>query len=369
MIKSNLSGKPVFTKGADDDFFIQLNREVRSSILQQGNIQRKIIFKAIVLLILYFISYSCILIFGNQTFSLFLFYVLTGLLMIMVFLNGFHDAAHGAVFRSKKHNEWYAHVLELFGGNSYIWKKRHLLLHHPYPNMQHWDIDIKQSDMVRIFPESPKFDFHKYQHIYMWFLYLCYSLNWIFIRDFKDFFGIKDNYLKRVTEIPTIEYYKLFAAKLFNLTMMLFIPMLVLDQPWYTMLGAFLTMHILSSGFGVTALLSTHVDEDAVFPLPPENGVIESSWALYQIKETKDFCPDSSMANFLFGGFNHHVAHHLFPHIAHTYYPFITPLIKKYAKEYDIAYQSHSLGEALVSHYKLLKKSGSAKNFFKVGEI
>ncbi|WP_211166265.1 fatty acid desaturase family protein [Mucilaginibacter robiniae] len=53
--------------------------------------------------------------------------------MIMVFLNGFHDAAHGADFRNHKHNDWYTYTLELFGSNSYIWKKRYLLLHHLIP--------------------------------------------------------------------------------------------------------------------------------------------------------------------------------------------------------------------------------------------
>src|SRR3546814_18536047 len=111
-----------------------------------------------------------------------------------------------------KHNQRFMYVLELFGSNSWLWAKRHNALHHPYPNIQHWDTDIKQSDVVRIFPDSEYLSQHRYQHIYMFMLYPLYTLNWLFIRDFKDFFGTKDNYVKSILKIPRVEYYRFFAA-------------------------------------------------------------------------------------------------------------------------------------------------------------
>jgi linoleoyl-CoA desaturase len=203
----------------------------------------------------------------------------------------------------------------------------------------------------------------------MWFLYFFYTLNWLFVRDFKDFYGKRDNYLKRVTEIPQIEYFKLFAAKTLNLFLMLGLPILVLGQPWYMIAAAFLVMHFSASAFGVTALLSTHADEDADFPLLGDDGQINSTWAEYQVAATKDFCTGSRLANILFGGFNHHVAHHLFPTVAHTYYPRITPLIREIAEEYDLDYRSYPLHEAIYSHFMLLKKNGASENLFASAEI
>ncbi|WDF53743.1 fatty acid desaturase family protein [Mucilaginibacter sp. KACC 22063] len=361
--------KPSFKKAGSDDFYKELHREVQLRVLGNKKVQNQIVFKSIFFMALYFVFYSCILMFGNQTPLLFVYYTLTGITMILVFLNAFHDAAHGAIFKKRSHNELLTNVLELFGSNSYIWKKRHIVLHHPYPNMQHWDIDVKQSDIVRIFPESKWYNFHRYQHYYMWFLYFFYTLNWLLVRDFKDFFGVKDNYLKRVVNIPKIEYVKLFAAKIFNLFFMIGIPMMVLDQPWYKVLAAFLVMHFLASAFGVTALLSTHADEDAVFPKPPEDGQIDMTWAMYQIRETKDFSTESRIANILFGGFNHHVAHHLFPTVAHVYYPAITPIIREFAQKYQLEYRSYPLHEAIYSHFMLLKKNGGAENLFATGEL
>lgn len=206
---------PIFKRASKDDFFKKMIKEVQEKVLANKNIQRKNIAKALFFLFLFVAFYSCILLFGNNTNLLFLFYFLMGFSMIVVFVNSFHDAAHGAVFFNKKQNRIYCYVLELFGSNSEIWIQRHTLLHHPFPNVQNWDCDIKQSDLVRLFPNSKWYHFHRYQHIYMWFLYPFYTLIWLFSRDFKDFFGTKDNYLKRIYKIPTIEYVKLFVSKAF----------------------------------------------------------------------------------------------------------------------------------------------------------
>jgi linoleoyl-CoA desaturase len=125
----------------------------------------------------------------------------------------------------------------------------------------------------------------------------------------------------------------------------------------------------MASAFGVLALLSTHIDEDAIFTMPPEDGQINATWAMYQIITTKDFSTGSRLANILFGGFNHHVAHHLFPSVAHTYYPSITPIIKKYAQKYNLPYRSYPLYLAIRSHFLLLKKNGSTENLFVAGDL
>lgn len=361
--------KPIYRKADSDDFFKKLQKEVHDTVLNDPSIQQMNVLKSIALLILYFVCYFCILFFGNSLPLLFAFYMVLGWSTILLFINAFHDAAHGAVFKKRKHNQWFTNVLELFGSNSFVWSKRHILLHHPYPNVQEWDTDVKQSDVVHLFPNSPFFKFHRYQHIYMWFLYPLYTLNWLFIRDFKDFFGVKDNYLKRVATIPTIEYVKLFAAKLFNIFYLVIIPILVLKHPWYIILAAWLLLHISASCLGVIALISTHVDEDADFPLPPADGKMNMTWAVHQMTVTKDFSADSKLANFLFGGFTHHVAHHLFPGVAHTYYPKITPIIRRYAQEYGLPYTCYPAYEAIRSHYYLLKKSGKPENILQSGEL
>lgn len=361
--------RPVYLKADANDFFRKLHREVEETILKNDKLYRYNVVKSLGLVFLYFAFYAGILLLGNSTPLLFLFYILCGFTMIVLFINAFHDAAHGALFRKPKHNEQFTYILELFGSNRWLWIKRHISLHHAYPNVQNWDIDIKQSDVVRLFPNIKPLKIHRYQHIYMWLLYPLYSLIWIFIRDFKDFFGEKDNYVKRVTTIPKVQVYRLFAAKIFNLFYMLAIPMVVLDQPWQRVLFAWFCMHVLGSTLGVVALISTHVDEDAQFPAQDAEGKLPTTWAVHQMVVTKDFSTNSKLANFLYGGFTHHVAHHLFPGVGHTYYPYITPVIKRYAKEYNLPYTCYPFYKAIYSHYKMLKNNGTGENFFFAGEI
>ena len=128
-------------------------------------------------------------------------------------------------------------------------------------------------------------------------------------------------------------------------------------------------MHIAASSLGVIPLISTHVDEAAEFPLPPIDGRMNTTWALHQMTVTKDFSADSKLANFLFGGFTHHVAHHLFPGVAHTYYPKITPIIRRYAQEYQLPYTCYPAYKAVKSHYYLLKNSGKPENILQSGEL
>lgn len=361
--------RPAFAKPGKDDFFIKLHKEVEEKVLTNSNLRNKNIAKSIFLVLLYFIFYACILLFGNNTYLLFVYYVLIGFTMIVLFINAFHDAVHGAIFKKPKYNHWFTYTLELFGSNKWLWQRRHISLHHAYPNVQDWDSDIKQSDLVRIFPTSPVLKYHKYQHYYMWLIYPLYTLNWLYIRDFKDFFGQKDNYVKRVTAIPKVEILRLFVAKIFNLFYILVVPMLVLKQPWEIIFCAWLVMHLTASLLGVIALISTHVDEHSVFPLPDEEGKFNTTWAEHQMIVTKDFSTDSAVANFLFGGFTHHVAHHLFPGVGHTYYPHITPIIKKYAEEYNLPYTSYPFYVAIRSHFRMLKNRGNVENIMQMGEI
>lgn len=366
---NNIEVRPEFLRAGKNDFFRKLNKEVQETVLKDKKLQYKNIYKAIFLLLLFLCCYCSILLFGNHTFWLFTFYILMGLSMILLFVNSFHDASHGALFFTKKQNRTFCYIVDLFGSNSEIWMQRHLLLHHPYPNIQHWDCDIKQSNVVRIFPNSPRFSFHQYQHIYIWFLYPLYTLIWLFIRDFKDFFGTKDNYLKRVYSIPRIEYFKLFFFKALNLFYMLGIPYLVLNQSFTTILLAWLVMHLCSSLFGVVALISTHVDEDSIFPMAPVDGKMNTTWMEHQMSVTRDFNAGHPLFDFLYGGFTHHVAHHLFPTVGHTYYPKITPIIKKYADENHMPYTSRHALNAIKSHFKLLKNSGQKDSILFSSEL
>ena len=63
------------------------------------------------------------------------------------------------------------------------------------------------------------------------------------------------------------------------------------------------------------------------------------------------------MANFIFGGFNLHIAHHVFPEINHTHYPALTQIIKEVLAENNLDwYKSFTFFQGVRSHIKHLKR-------------
>ena len=98
-----------------------------------------------------------------------------GVLTIFVALNIGHDAAHGAFSCNKKINHILTYVFDLLGASGYLWKLKHVHSHHPHVNIPGMDGDIKQSQLIRIFPKSTFLWFHRYQYIYMPLLYFFYQ--------------------------------------------------------------------------------------------------------------------------------------------------------------------------------------------------
>ena len=364
MSTANTLKKPQYLKEPEKDFFPRLRQIVNEAV---GNSKKNVYLetgiKVTFLILTYFGLYTLILLKGNSLAWLFPCYILLAAVTIMIFLNVVHDAAHNALFRSKFLNETAQYALELFGTNSYIWRIRHVRLHHAFPNIPTWDCDIEQSDLVKIFPDSKTFWYHKYQHIYLPILYFTYTLNWLFIRDFRDFFA-KDRIVRKAVKIPTKEFIKLFATKIFYVVYMVVVPILVLNIAWYWVLLAFLSMHIIASGMGLVALLSTHAGENAVWTYPDEDGKIDQTWAYHQMLSTNDFAPENKLINFTYGCFNHHVAHHLFPTVSHVHYPAITRIIRDFAQENNLPYRCYNVPEAITSHFKLLRNNALHESVF-----
>ena len=75
-----------------------------------------------------------------------------------------------------------------------------------------------------------------------------------------------------------------------------------------------------------------------------------------QIKSSNDMHPFSTTANFIFGGFNNHVAHHLFPHIHHTHYPEVSRVIYRVLNAHGVTPHQTTYWGGIYAHLKLLKK-------------
>ncbi len=313
--------------------------------------------RAIFFPVLYIVLYLLSTKFYTNYIVFFTIYGFMGMTTVLIFLNMVHEAVHDNIFETRKYNRILLYFFDLIGSNSYIWKKRHLRLHHGYQNIAGWDSDIEQANLFRIYPHDEKKKIHSVQHFLIFLLYPLYLVNWVFVRDFKDFFN-KRQLIRKAVKIPMVEYIKLFSFKLFFIFYTAVIPVLN-GMSVISAIGAMLSMIVVAGIFALLILLTPHANSTNEFPLPDAQGRLSESWLRHQFNTTNDVRINKWLSNNVLGNFNFHLIHHLFPRISSVFAPDLTEILENYAKENNLGYRSYSLKEALRYHYQLIKNNAS----------
>src|ERR1700761_7480646 len=284
------------------------------------------------------------------------FYLLGGIAQTFLLLNIAHDSNHNAISSVPSVNKTLNYAFDICGISSYMWRILHHRGHHSCINLHGEDDALSGRGLFRFTPYEPRAPWHRFQHIYALFLYAMFSLDYVFVRDFQHFFLPTHGYLRR-TKHPLREYVVLFAGKLFYLTYMLVLPVLVLGKSPLLVAGAFLLVHLIV-GLSVTLVFqTTHTIDSTYFPADRsefDNGV-------YHIfATTADYATENPLVAWLAGGLNHHIAHHLCPFVCHTHYAPLTRIVKETAKEFGVPYREHpTMTRAIWHHLILLKQLGN----------
>ncbi|MDP2676148.1 MAG: acyl-CoA desaturase [bacterium] len=270
-------------------------------------------------------------------------------------LNVQHDGNHGAFSKRKWVNYIMGYSLDIIGGSSFFWRKKHNIAHHTYTNIQGADDDIDLGIFARMAPEQPWRRFHRFQHIYLWFLYGLMFFRWHF--DFEAFrkslFPPKDG-----PQPGTWDRITFLGGKIIFFNLAFIIPMLY--HPWWGVLVCY-AFGIFSIS-AVTAIVFSlaHTMDETEFPLPnPQTLHIPSEWMKHQLQTTVNFSPNNPLLTFYLGGLNYQVEHHLFTRISHIHYPKLAPIVQETCKKFGIHYRVNTtLWGAIQSHYQFLKKMG-----------
>ncbi len=283
-------------------------------------------------------------------------YVLSGLAQTFLLLNIAHDSNHNAISSVPLVNKALNYVFDLCGISSYMWRILHHRGHHSCVNIHGEDDALTGRGILRFTPHEPRKPLQRFQHIYAFFLYALFSLDYVFVRDFECFFFPSHDYLKR-TRHPAREYAILFAGKGFYLTYMLILPVLVLGKSPLLVAGAFVLVHLIIGLSVALVFQTTHTIDSTYFPTGRgefENGV-------YHIfATTADYATENPLVGWLTGGLNHHIAHHLCPFVCHTHYAPLTRIVKQTAEEFGVPYRQHpSMTRAVWHHLILLKQLGN----------
>ena len=182
-------------------------------------------------------------------------------------------------------------------------------------------------------------------------------VNWVFVRDFKDFFS-KGQLIQKVVKIPFVEYIKLFGFKLFFIFYTVIVPVLN-GMSVISAIGAMLIMIVVAGIFALLILLTPHANITNEFPLPDAQGRLSDSWLRHQFNTTNDVKINKWLSNNVLGNFNFHLIHHLFPRVSSVFAPELSEILENYANENNLGYRSYTLKEALMYHYQLIKNNAS----------
>jgi linoleoyl-CoA desaturase len=124
--------------------------------------------------------------------------------------------------------------------------------------------------------------------------------------------------------------------------------------------AGFFMHHFISGIILALATQPAHVGDDMQYFVSTDNdGNMENSWAVHQVKTTANFAEKSPVITWFFGGLNYQIEHHLFPTVCHVHYPEISKIVRQTCAEFHLPYKSHrTFFDALRSHYGQLHKLG-----------
>jgi len=280
-----------------------------------------------------------------------------GFAMAGVGFNITHDANHGAYPGGTRANRAMSWTMDLIGASSYVWRTKHNTAHHTFTNISGADSDIDSMPFARFAPDQPRRPYHRFQHVYMWFLYGLFAIKWHSVGDFS--------YLaaKKIGETPIAwpkgrELAGFWIGKVIFFSWTLAIPLL-LHPVWQVAVVFAVSSFVLAFTLAITFQLA-HCLEEAEFSSIEQMEVAgPSEWAKHQVETTVDFAPRSRLLTWYLGGLNFQIEHHLFSRIGHIHYPAMAPVVREICERHGVRHHTHeTLWPALVSHARWLRQMG-----------
>ncbi|WP_281542244.1 fatty acid desaturase family protein [Maribacter aestuarii] len=270
-----------------------------------------------------------------------------------------HDGAHGAYSSKQWVNKLAASTMFLLGSNTFNWKIQHNIQHHTFTNMFDFDPDISTKAVVRLSEHSQLKSYHRFQHLYSFFLYGFATI----LRLFGDFGVLLKHNREGITQAqkssPTLEFTKLLATKLIYFGIIFGLPLLFTNINFWQVLVGFVIMQMTAGVIMTTVFQMAHVVEGTSQPLPDKDNIVHSEWLVHQLHTTSDFGRNNGPLSWYIGGLDYQVEHHMFSNICHVHYPAIAAIVESTAKEFGLNYNSKpTIFDALASHYRRLKELG-----------
>lgn len=271
-----------------------------------------------------------------------------------------HDANHGSFSSKRRVNAVVAYSADLLGASSLLWRQQHNVLHHRHTNVEGIDGDIDQMPFARLSASQPLRKFHRFQHVYMWFLYGFLTIRWFVAGDFVGAAQFKKN-PRTAKAITAPGVMKMALGKVGHAAWALVVPFFF--SPWWCVLFAYLAVSY-AVGFvlAVTFQVAHCVGEAEFVSVDP--GVLKGNEMItHQLRTTVDVVPGNALSRayvgYIAGGLQFQVEHHIQPRTPHTAYPLLSRRVRALCAQYNITYRTHNgVWSAIRAHGRYLKLMG-----------
>ena len=239
-----------------------------------------------------------------------------------------HTGNHAAVARRGRGMGVIGSLMDLIGGSSLVWRASHQVSHHGKPNISGADNDAEIGyPLLRFHPELPRRPMHRFQVAGLALGMSVGLIKWI-VSD------VLHVWRGRVTHAPFHvtrgEWLKLAVFKSLWVAMHVVVPVIVLG-PLHGLL-TMLVMMAVGAYYMEGIFIVNHLQKDLV----PAAG---AHWAVQQVQGSANWRSGSRFYNWLSGGLNHQVEHHLFPSVSIYCYPVLSPVVRETCAEFGIAYR------------------------------
>jgi len=342
--------------------FFQSLKEAADNYFDRKGLQRtgdsRLYIKTAVLFLVALALYSVILFSSFAVWAIILLSCMLGFTLACIGFNVMHDANHGSYSSSERVNTLLGLTLNALGGNSFIWKFKHNIIHHTYPNVDGMDDDIAKSPFIRMCSTQPWVPAHRVQHIYTPLLYATSSMIWVLFQDFEKYFLHKINTIA-LAKMKLEDHLIFWISKVFYILFYIALPVWLMG--WTNWLWFFISLHVALGLTLAVVFQLAHVVEETTFEFAPsdETTRIENEWAIHQVKTTSDFSPNSAIISWLVGGLNYQIEHHLFPRVSHVHYPALSKIVKEKCEAFNLPYNCiPSMQQAVISHFRLIRLLG-----------
>jgi len=232
-----------------------------------------------------------------------------------------HETTHCCGLKNQNYNLLISNILHVPYLSISKWKWTHNYLHHSFTNTV-YDADFQQHNYIlRHSPEHTLFSHHKYQWLYMFFLFWVNGYN---------------NSILQVSNKYTIIFICLIFYRLGYLkTLLLF--------------GCI--------GFGYTFIANlSHIQPECI----EVKNDMKNDFLYNQVSSSMNYRTDDPITRFICFGLDIQIEHHLFPTIPHSSLRQIQHIVREYCNKNDIPYREKTnILSTMYSYVHYLYKMGN----------